>query len=211
MRQALYQSRNVPTVRLSQEVGLSRISRVAANMGMGNIPSNPSVVLGTFEVTPLQLTQSFAAFATLGTRPEARFVTNITDRDGGTVWSQAPQTDRVVDPAVAFLTTNILQDVVGRGTGTAVRAAGFRGAAAGKTGTTNEEKDAWFVGYSPDLVVGDEILWDVRPGARPPSGRQRPGLEQSPLANLTLKCYRLFTAALYKRLELVSLVPTPKR
>ncbi len=162
LRQALYQSRNVPTVRLSQEVGLSRVQRLAETMGMGRIPSNPSVVLGTFEVTPLQLTQAYGAFATLGSRPEARFVTEIKDREGGTVWSQAPQSDRVVDPAVAFLTTNILQDVVDRGTGTAVRAAGFRGAAAGKTGTTQDAADIWFVGFTPQLVGTVWIGFDKR-------------------------------------------------
>jgi penicillin-binding protein 1A len=152
LRQALYQSRNVPTVRLSQEVGLARIQRLAETMGMGHIPSNPSVVLGTFEVTPLQLTEAYGAFATLGQRPEARFVKEVRDRQGGTVWSQSSQNDRVIDPAVAFLTTNILQDVVDRGTGTAVRAAGFRGAAAGKTGTTQDAADVWFVGFTPQLV-----------------------------------------------------------
>ena len=152
LRQALFQSRNVPTVRLSTEVGLPRIQRLAENMGMGHIPSNPSVVLGTFEVTPMQITEAYGAFATLGQRPEARFIQEVKDRQGGIVWSQSPQTDRVIDPAVAFLTTNILQDVVDRGTGTAVRAAGFRGPAAGKTGTTQDAADVWFVGFTPQLV-----------------------------------------------------------
>jgi penicillin-binding protein 1A len=152
LRQALYQSRNVPTVRLSLEVGLPRIQQLAEQMGMGHIPSNPSVVLGTFEVTPMQLTEAYTAFATLGQRAEARYVTDIRDRNGGTVWSQSPQNDRVLDPAVAFLTTNILQDVVDRGTATAVRAAGFHGAAAGKTGTTQDAADVWFVGFTPQIV-----------------------------------------------------------
>jgi penicillin-binding protein 1A len=156
LRQALYQSRNVPTVRLSTEVGLPRIQRLAENMGMGHIPSNPSVVLGTFEVTPMQLAEAYGAFATLGQRPEARFVQEVRDREGATVWSQSPQSDRVIDPAVAFLTTNILQDVVDRGTGTAVRRAGFRGAAAGKTGTTQDAADVWFTGFTPQLVG---VVW----------------------------------------------------
>jgi penicillin-binding protein 1A len=152
LRRALYQSRNVPTVRLSTEVGLSRVQRMAESMGMGHIPSNPSVVLGTSEVTPIQITQAYSAFATLGDRPEARFVSEINDRDGGVVWSQAPQTEQVINAPVAFLVTSILQDVVNRGTATAVRRAGFRGPAGGKTGTTQDASDVWFVGFTPKLV-----------------------------------------------------------
>jgi penicillin-binding protein 1A len=162
MRDALTNSRNVPTVRLAMEVGLSRVQQLAETMGMGQIPSNPAVVLGTSEVTPLQLTQAYGAFATLGQRPDARFVAEITDRDGGSVWSQSPQSSSVIDPSVAFVTTSILEDVVNRGTATAVRAAGFRGAAAGKTGTTQDAADIWFVGYTPQVVGTIWIGFDKR-------------------------------------------------
>ncbi|MEX1181924.1 MAG: PBP1A family penicillin-binding protein [Gemmatimonadota bacterium] len=152
MRQALTHSKNVATVRLANEVGLSRVLGTAEQFGLGRMESNPSVVLGTAEVTPLDLTAAYAAFATLGQRPEARFVTRVVDRSGGVVWQQQPVAERVVDPAVAFLATSMMQDVVDRGTGTGVRAAGFSGPAAGKTGTTQDAADVWFVGFTPELV-----------------------------------------------------------
>ncbi|HSJ25963.1 MAG TPA: penicillin-binding transpeptidase domain-containing protein, partial [Longimicrobiales bacterium] len=162
MRQALTYSKNVATVRLANEVGMSRVLGMAEQMGLGTMPSNPSVVLGTAEVTPLQLTAAYAAFATLGHRPEPRFVTRVSDRNGVVVWQQQPHTNRVIDPAVAFITTSMMQDVVDRGTGTGVRGAGFRGPAAGKTGTTQDAADVWFVGFTPELVATIWIGLDKR-------------------------------------------------
>jgi penicillin-binding protein 1A len=152
MRQALTNSKNVPTVRLANEVGISRVLGMAEQFGLGRMPSNPSVVLGTAEVTPLQLTAAYAAFATLGQRPEPRFVTRVVTPSGETVWAQQPAARQVIDPAVAFITTSMMQDVVDRGTGTGVRGAGFSGPAAGKTGTTQDAADVWFVGFTPEVV-----------------------------------------------------------
>jgi 1A family penicillin-binding protein len=162
MRQALTQSRNVPTVRLANEVGMSRVLGTAEQFGLGRMPSNPSVVLGTAEVTPLQLTTAYAAFATLGQRPEPRFVTRVVNRSGATVWAQQPGARRVIDPAVAYIATSLMQDVVDRGTGSGVRGAGFRGPAAGKTGTTQDASDVWFVGFTPEIVGTIWIGFDRR-------------------------------------------------
>jgi penicillin-binding protein 1A len=162
MRQALTQSRNVPTVRLANEVGLSRVLGTAEQFGLGRMASNPAVVLGTAEVTPVQLTSAFGVFATLGSRPEPRFVTRVTDATGAVVWSQQPNVRRVIGPGVAFIATTMMQDVVNRGTGTGVRAAGFSGAAAGKTGTTQDAADVWFVGFTPDIVATVWIGFDRR-------------------------------------------------
>src|SRR5688572_12793808 len=137
MRQALTQSRNVPTVRLATEIGISRVIDMARQMGLsGRIPAVPSVVLGSAEVTPIEMTSAFAAFANLGDRPDPRFVTQVTDRNGNVVWSSQPTRQRVIEPTTAFLTTSLMQDVVDRGTATAVRAVGYSDPAAGKTGTT---------------------------------------------------------------------------
>jgi penicillin-binding protein 1A len=152
LRNSLVHSRNVPTVRLANDVGMRRVVSTAEQFGLGDMPSNPSMVLGTAEVTPLRLTAAYAAFATLGQRPEPRFVTRVVDRRGAVVWQQQPRAQRVIDPAVAFLTTSIMRDVVDRGTGTGVRAAGFTGPAAGKTGTTQDAADIWFVGFTPEIV-----------------------------------------------------------
>jgi penicillin-binding protein 1A len=162
MRQALTQSRNVPTVRLANEVGMSRVLGMAEQFGLGRMPSNPSVVLGTAEVSPVQLTAAYAAFATLGSRPEPRFVTSVVAANGTVVWSQQPNTRRIVDPGAAFIATTMMQDVVNRGTGTGVRAAGLRGAAAGTTGTTQDAADVWFVGFTRVLVGPVWIGFDKR-------------------------------------------------
>ena len=156
LRNALVQSKNVATVRLSGEVGLSRIIGLAEQMGLGRIQPNPAVVLGTSEVTPIQLAEAYTAFATLGERTSPRLIDRVVDRDGRIVWAQPRRSQRVLSPAVAFITTNILQDVVNRGTGTGVRAAGFRGPAAGKTGTTQDAADVWFVGYTPEILG---VIW----------------------------------------------------
>ncbi len=153
MRDALAQSRNVPTVRLATEVGISRVIDMARQMGLGGrIPNVPSVVLGSAEVTPIELTAAYAAFANLGDRPEPRFVTKVVDRNNNVVWSSEVRRARVVEPTTAFLTTSLMQDVVDRGTATAVRAVGYTDPAAGKTGTTNDAADIWFIGFTPNMV-----------------------------------------------------------
>lgn len=163
MRDALTRSKNVPTVRLALDVGVSRVVGMAEQLGFGSrLPTNPSVVLGTAEVSPMQLVNAYAAFATLGERPDARLVDRVEDRSGQIVWSQPPSRRHVLDPAVAFLTTDILEDVVNRGTGTAVRMVGYRGPAAGKTGTTQDAADIWFVGYTPDIVGAIWMGFDKR-------------------------------------------------
>jgi len=156
LRNALVQSKNVATVRLSGEVGLSRIIGLAEQMGLGRIASNPAVVLGTSEVTPIQLATAYTPFATLGQRTDARLIERVVDRDGRTVWAQQPGSQRVLSPSVAFIMTDILQDAVDRGTGRGVRSAGFQGPAGGKTGTTQDAADVWFVGFTPEYVG---VVW----------------------------------------------------
>lgn len=161
MRQALVQSRNVATVRMAEEVGVSAVIRMAHRLGISSpIPHLPSVSIGAAEVRVLELTAAYSAFATLGHRPEPRLVSRVEDRNGRIVLEQQPRSDRVLDSAVAFLVTDMLRDVVDRGTGTPVRAAGFGAPAAGKTGTTNDNTDVWFVGFTPSRVAGVWIGFD---------------------------------------------------
>jgi membrane peptidoglycan carboxypeptidase len=136
---------------------------MAQQIGLGgHIPHVPSVVLGTAETTPLDVTSAFATFATLGSHPMPRLVTRVLDSQGQVVWSQEPSSTGALDPAVAFIVTSMLKDVVDHGTATAVRAAGFRGVAAGKTGTTNDAADIWFVGYTPRVVGTIWLGFDKR-------------------------------------------------
>jgi penicillin-binding protein 1A len=163
MREALRESRNVPTVRLAEAVGIERVIDTAHQMGIGSdLPTNPAVVLGSAEVTPMELIGSYTGFATLGDRTTPVYVSRVEDRTGLVLWSQESASARVLDPAVAFIMTDMLKDVVNRGTGTAVRAAGYTGPTAGKTGTTQDGADAWYIGYTPRVVLGLWIGFDKR-------------------------------------------------
>lgn len=155
MREALTRSKNVATVRIAQEVGLRPAIRLAGELGItSEIPDVPATALGAADVRPIELIAAYAAFANGGSRVEPHLITRVLDREGRVLWEAGPRRTQVMDPGIAFVLTSMLQDVVDRGTGTAVRAVGFQGAAAGKTGTTNDASDVWFIGYTPDLVAG---------------------------------------------------------
>ena len=163
MRNALAYSRNIPSVRLAAALGHSDIERMAHAAGIrGAIQNTPMVALGITEVTPIELTSAFGALAGMGTRAEPRYVIAVEDAIGNVVYRTTVRTQPRIDPGVAYLITDMLSDAVQYGTGTAVRNAGFYGAAAGKTGTTSDGADAWFVGYTPDLVAGIWVGYDTR-------------------------------------------------
>ena len=171
MREALVHSRNVPTVRLAQDLGTAEVARTATDLGMPGerISRTPAMALGTVALSPLELALAYVPFATLGEHVEPRMVLEVETPEGEVLWSSEPESRRVLDPAVAYLVTNVLQDVVRRGTGARVRGVGFRGPAAGKTGTTNDRYDTWFVGFTPEMVGAVWIGFDqpktIVPGA----------------------------------------------
>ncbi|HET7276031.1 MAG TPA: penicillin-binding protein 1A [Longimicrobiaceae bacterium] len=155
MREALTRSKNAATVRLSQEVGIEPIVQNAHELGItSDIPEVPSAALGSASVRPIEMVRAYAAFANGGVLVEPHFIRRVEDRHGNTVWQSPGGGERVLDPSLAFVLTSMLRDVVDRGTASAVRATGFSGPAAGKTGTTNSATDVWFVGYTPELVAG---------------------------------------------------------
>jgi penicillin-binding protein 1A len=155
MREALTRSKNTATVRLAMDIGISSAVRVARDLGItSDIPDVPATALGAADVRPIELVAAYSAFGNGGERVDPHLIREIVDRDGQVLWSASGRRQQVLDPAVAFVLTSILRDVVDRGTGTAVRAVGFQAPAAGKTGTTNDASDAWFIGYTPDLVAG---------------------------------------------------------
>lgn len=161
MREALVQSRNIPTIRLAAEVGLNDVARVARQSGIrSQIPESPAMAIGSGGVTPLELARAYSPLATLGSSAEPRWIRRVEDADGNIIWEPKPRANEVMDEGVAFLVTNMLQDAVDYGTGTAVRRVGFRGPAAGKTGTTNEGTDVWFVGYTPNIVASIWVGFD---------------------------------------------------
>lgn len=155
MRDALNRSANAATVWVSREVGVARIASLARAQGIrSDLPNVPSLALGAASVTPLELTAAYAPFANGGTKVEPFLVEKIEDPFGQVIWQRPPQRPRAVLQAPdAFLVTSLLQSVVDRGTGRPVRDAGIRGPVAGKTGTTNDGADVWFVGYTPTLVA----------------------------------------------------------
>jgi penicillin-binding protein 1A len=124
------------------------------------MPAVPSLALGSGEVTLLSLTSAFAAFANEGTVIPPTLIRRAFTRDGEMLYEAAPVAQSAVTPATAYLITSMLEDVVSGGTASRARRMGFRLPAAGKTGTTNEYRDAWFVGYTPKLATGVWVGYD---------------------------------------------------
>jgi penicillin-binding protein 1A len=195
-RTGLEKSRNTMTVRLSQMIGIKRVKRVAQRLGIFDEAVAPdfSMVLGSKETTLLELTNAYAMVANGGRRVAPWLIERIDDRNGATIFrrdtrqcetckvdaaidlsTEAPTIpdDReiVIDPRVAYQMTSILEGAVNRGTGAAAKVLGIP--IAGKTGTTNESRDTWFIGFTPDLVVGTYIGFDTPKsmGAKETGGR----------------------------------------
>ncbi len=157
VRQAIERSYNVATARLAQVVGIPRVVDMARRMGITSpLDPVPALALGAADVTPLELARSYATLANGGVRLELMFFEDVADDDGGTLERRRVEATRAIDAGTAFLTVSLLEGVVDRGTARAVRAAGFRGPIAGKTGTSNDSKDLWFAGFTPDLVA---VVW----------------------------------------------------
>ncbi len=172
VRDALVFSRNVPTIRLAERVGVSNIEHLAKDAGLdADLDGTPVEALGVEDVSPLELTAAYTAFAAEGTAVQPRFILSVEDPDGKVLWQPDVERKVVMTPATAFIMTDLLRDVVDRGTGRHVRYAGYRGIAAGKTGTTNDGADTWFVGYTPRLTAGIWVGFDKpRPIAAHASG-----------------------------------------
>ena len=156
VRRALEQSLNAATVWMAESIGYDAVVRAAREAGFTSpLEPVPAVVLGSFEVTPLELASAYAPFASGGERVRATGLRAVVDREGGV---SQPRAERAAAlPAdEAFLITHLLKGVIDRGTGAAARALGVEGPVAAKTGTTNEGRDTWFVGYTPRLIA---LVW----------------------------------------------------
>jgi penicillin-binding protein 1B len=156
-RTALEQSLNVATVKFAERVGFETVARYARRMGMqGRLDSLPSVALGAFEATPLEVAQVYAVLANHGLRAPSLSVREVMTAEGRVLEKHHIEPEETLQPATAFLVSDFLRGVFERGTARGARRAGFHWTAAGKTGTTDEERDAWFAGYTPDLLV---VVW----------------------------------------------------
>ncbi|HUR00749.1 MAG TPA: PBP1A family penicillin-binding protein [Gemmatimonadaceae bacterium] len=153
LRQAFEASLNVPTVRMTQQVGLKRVVSTAEKFGFEeNLEAIPALPLGVTEVTMRELTAAYTPFPNLGVRVEPFLLTAVRDRNGKNLFQAKPEQKKVCDPAVAYVMHTLLRGVVKRGTASRLKRYGL-GYVAGKTGTTNDYRDAWFVGYTPDIVT----------------------------------------------------------
>ena len=154
LRDALVHSLNVVTVDVAMEVTIGRVMNLASKAGLPRPPrSYPAMALGTSEATPLQVASAYTSFATLGTRTSPVAINRITTGSGVTIAAPTPEKNDVMRPDVAYVMTSFMKDVVNRGTAAKVRARGFKGNVAGKTGTS---RDGWFAGYTPNLVC---VVW----------------------------------------------------
>lgn len=163
MRRALTISSNAAAVRFSRAVGEPRVVQVAHASGItDSLDPVPSIALGALAVTPLELVTAYAALDNGGWRVTPRLVRRIESSDGTILWAgDGTPPVRALDPRDAFQVTSMLQSVVDEGTGRAVRAMGADGPIAGKTGTTNDGADVWFVGYTPSIVAGVWFGYDT--------------------------------------------------
>jgi penicillin-binding protein 1B len=223
-RRALEESLNVPTARLAMLVGLEPIVEMARRLGIeGRLSAVPSLALGAFEVTPLELTTVYASLASGGRRPEPHFLEGILNAAGEPVRGPAPRApEQVLSRETAYVVTTLLRGVVASGTAEAAgRVYGVRDPVAGKTGTSNDRRDSWFAGGSPERTslvwVGYDSnaatrlsgtrgalpIWarftnGVRPPAGSPRFRQPPGITTAAIDPLsgglaTGRCPRILT------------------
>ncbi|MGH7447737.1 MAG: penicillin-binding transpeptidase domain-containing protein, partial [Longimicrobiales bacterium] len=161
VRDALVLSSNNGAVRVGQWAGIDRVAAMAKTLGLTTpVPRVPSILLGSAEVIPAELTAAYATLGNGGFRVTTSLISRVEDAHGRVLWRAPASAAHVLDSGVAFLTTSLMEDVIDRGTGTAVRRSGFWLPAAGKTGTTNDAKDVWFVGMTPDLAAGVWIGFD---------------------------------------------------
>ncbi|HMC56864.1 MAG TPA: PBP1A family penicillin-binding protein [Gemmatimonadaceae bacterium] len=162
VRRALMFSANAATVRISRVVGEQRVIQAARNNGItSDLKPVPSIALGALEVTPLELVTAYAPFANGGVRVRPRLVTRIEAPDGKVLWSQEVERVPAMDPRDAYELTSMLRAVVDYGTGKVIRDYGITAPVAGKTGTTNNGADVWFIGYTPTLVAGVWFGYDT--------------------------------------------------
>jgi penicillin-binding protein 1A len=163
LRNALAYSRNAVTVKLVDRIGVDSVIEFSKRLGIeSEMPRNLSIALGSISLTPLNLAYAYAPFANGGMKVKPVAIKYITDSKGRIIESNDPESEEVLSPQTAFLTTYMLKGVVNYGTGWRAKALGRP--VAGKTGTTNDYRDAWFLGYTTELLAGVWVGFDdVRP------------------------------------------------
>ncbi len=163
LREALVHSRNLATINLVSDLGVNTIRKRLAFLDVPHIPRDMSIALGNLGLSPMKMAQIFSVFANKGHMIEPRIVSKIISREGAVIYATRPkEIEGFSTPEQAYLMTDILEDVIKRGTGRNARVEGIE--LAGKTGTTNKNVDAWFCGYSPTI---EAIVWFGRDNNKP--------------------------------------------
>lgn len=161
LRDGLVYSRNITTIRLLQEIGISEVIKLARQMGITSaLSDNLSLALGSSGVSLLELTAAYGVFANQGKYLPPIFITKILDRHGNILEQNKPRPRPILDKQTAYQVTHMLKGVINEGTARNIRQ--FKAEAAGKTGTTNQYMDAWFVGYTPKIVSGVWVGFDTK-------------------------------------------------
>jgi penicillin-binding protein 1A len=154
LREAFIESNNRTAVGLQQAIGSRPIRTLGAELGLADLPDVASLALGTGAVSPLQLTAAYAVFPNGGYSVRPQGIASVIDAQGAEAWDRGARTSRVLSEETAYQMVSLMRDVLDRGTGAATRARGVTFPSGGKTGTTNDGHDAWFVGFTSSLVVG---------------------------------------------------------
>ena len=157
----LIHSRNTMSVRVGQFAGLDSVQKVANTLGLGqNIPHGPAIYIGSFETNLKDLTAAYSAFPNAGVRKQSYIIERIDNQRHQPIFRAAHISVAALDPSAAWMTSQLMEEVLTRGTAASARSLGFKLPAAGKTGTTNDYKDAWFLGYTSTLTCGVWVGFD---------------------------------------------------
>ncbi|MDX2178926.1 MAG: PBP1A family penicillin-binding protein [Bryobacteraceae bacterium] len=153
IRQALAKSLNIPTVEVAEMVGYGQVAGLARKAGLMAQVGTPSVALGSYDATPIDMAAAYTVFANQGTYVKPALIKAIYSQDGAPVYEAKPEKRKVLDPRVAYMMVNLMEEVLRSGTGAGVRSRGVSVPAAGKTGTS---RDAWFAGFTSRLIT---VVW----------------------------------------------------
>lgn len=162
-RYALQESQNVATIALAQMIGFNNVAALARDAGIKSARGTPSVAIGTYDATPLDMAGAYTVFANGGVKIDPWMLASVRSATGDVMSDYSPVSKPILDPRVAYLTTSLMENVINHGTAQRVRGMGFSAPAAGKTGTSN---DAWFAGYTSNLLcivwVGNDDYSDIK-------------------------------------------------
>jgi penicillin-binding protein 1B len=157
LRQALAHSMNIPAVKVAEMVGYDKVAETAQRLGLNDIKPTPAMALGSYEVTPLDIAGAYTAFVNSGDVIKPGFIKTIRDQTGASLFQSLPERRPAIDPRVAYVVENMMEEVLRSGTGQRARALGFDLPAAGKTGTS---RDGWFVGFTSKVICAVWVGFD---------------------------------------------------